>query len=108
MNRITKRQSEILNKHLIAKQNSTEEKSGFDHALIPRHTEGERQYDVKELIEQLKRGETNEEFFDYIESRFASIGAMMINRFGDGYRSQNYMKDLRKGFRIILTKYGIV
>lgn len=87
MKRISKQAADIAARHLEAVKTGV-----FDDPQINTR---------EELIEALKQGKTFSGVVDQIETRFASVGSIMISGIM-GHQSESYKKAIRKGFKTLI------
>lgn len=101
MNRVTKRQKEIIEAHLTASL-----KDNFDY---PCPKVGERTIsDVNDLRTALIDGKTIHQLHKTIEQKFVSVTSqLMASPQIMGHISEAYKKSYAKGFKELLTKLNI-
>lgn len=100
MARITKAQSKIMKAHLEA---SMADKFDFEnYPTIER--EGHNYLDFDKIKFLISEGKTIRQLFEEIEARYCSTGSMIMSKLMK-HSSNNYGADLRRGFRIFLSKY---
>ena len=92
MKRLNKLQRSIINRHIEAKL-----ADNFDISTGPKS--------VDEIREALISGKTIKGLFDEIQFRFCSVTSIMLGSMN--HVSQNYRKDIAKGFRRVFETLNI-
>ena len=101
MKKITKRQNDIFKAHMHAFKNNS-----FD--IVMRERVSLERWDMNKLKEDLLSGKTNERMFVEIVSNKVSITSqLMMAPTILGIVSGKALKDIRDGFKEVLTNLGI-
>jgi hypothetical protein len=93
--RITATQKKIADAHLAAKVSGE-----FDNPVVVGR---------EQLVEQLKAGKTFKAFLDEVETRFCSVGSLVLaSPQLLGHQSKAYKANVYRGFKIGLTHINII